>query len=141
MPNPHPTADPDAAIILGEGDYSLVAVRAVLEAKGFGFMVLGVPDFLIGVRAEMTGERGTNIGKSPIIGPWDDTAKIKDRLIEGTHVMNVEGVAASMHVEVFDAKTKEIVWTGWASSSSLNAFRGDNAKLKIVNQIMQRFPN
>lgn len=156
LPNPHAVSDENAASILGEGDLSLVAVRAVLEAKGFDFIVLGTPDFMVGVRAEMKGKPGTNIDMNPLIfTAWDGTARVPRAVdasemedisagqqIKGTRdIMDYKGPMASMRVEVYDTKSKAVVWTGWASSSSLDAFRGDGAKLKIVNQIMQRFPN
>lgn len=156
LPNPHPAADENAASVLGEDDLSLTAVRAVLEAKGFDFMVLGTPDFMVGVRAEMTGKPSTNIDMNPLIfTAWDGTARVPravgrsemedisaSQQIKGTgEIMDSKGFLVSMRVEVYDTASGEIVWSGWASSSSLNAFRGDETKLKIVGQIMQRFPN
>lgn len=156
LPTPHSKSDENAMVILGNDDLSLVALRAVLEEKGFEYTEEDMPDFMVGLRVEMGYEPPVGITSyvenELHLTAWfgdvgsesqqfDPNPNINEGINGSKSRRNNRREFISMFVEVFDTATKKMVWKGWASAPSMEAFSSESAKLRIVNQIMQRFPN
>lgn len=158
LPIPHSKLDENAMAILGEDDLSLVALQAVLEEKGFEYLEEGTPDFMVGLRVEMGYEKPAKVAGAAVVGSgfnfsvsesegvsrsqqYDPNPNINEGINGSKSHRRNRKTFVSMSVEVFDTVTKEMVWKGWATAPSMEVFSSGSAKLRIVNQIMQRFPN
>lgn len=163
LPNPHPEHDKVAVRVLGLENTALLVAASVLEAKGFSRDDGGNADFYLGARVgkrQPVASRAMEYGggNALVMTAWDG-AKLTDGMGEPIAVYNPpstqqdnidnsshrsdsdQWIAYYLIVDVFDSKTRKLVWQGWARGGSLGAFSSDSKRADSIDKILRHFPN
>lgn len=121
---------------LGEHGPVLKQVRAAAQAellsRGLALVKGGEPDMWItfyGLGREDLSIEGTSKDLGPVTWVGDPGAHSSRTVIQGT-----------LLIEVFDAKSGERIWSGWATSQSISREKLRARAGKATRKILEAFP-
>jgi hypothetical protein len=139
MPIPTDIPGVDASVVEGAGMIAQVAVTQNLNARGYQKVSLEEGDFAIKLSGSVVPKADTiDMGYTAVAdASWYGyyTPYAYDR---GTSIdLYDEG---NLMIEIFDSKTKELVWVGWAQARRDSDLPDPDRIRQAVSEILRRFP-
>lgn len=161
LPIPHPQHDEVAWSVLGDAEFALLVASSILESKGFRKQENKDADFYVGVRVAMNrglaAARSSSLESAELLAMkgWDgaqltrgmgDPIDVYEPPKDGFYdppgvLVKREEYELYLIVDVFDARTRQLCWQGWAKGVSFAKFDGDLKRAKAIEAILKTFPN